>query len=64
MSYEPCMCGAYDCRFCGPLMGFSKCLRHGDYACEPCEEYAEEHGEYPEPDDEELDVDELWDDDE
>jgi len=48
---EPCLCGAADCRFCGPLQGSTKCEAHGKYECGRCEDFYDEHGVFPEPDD-------------
>lgn len=33
---EPCLCGSYDCRSCGPAQGYSRCDAHKRMACETC----------------------------
>ncbi len=34
----PCMCGALDCRVCGPLQGSTRCGACGRLACDEHEE--------------------------
>jgi len=59
MSFGPCLCGAFDCPSCGPLQGSRRCYLHNRYACESCEDWAEEHdGELPERDYDDWDDDE------
>ena len=33
MAYEPCLCGATDCRICGPLQGYHVCDRFCERPC-------------------------------
>jgi len=54
MSYGPCMCGATDCRSCGPAQGYEvrRIWRKGRWYWVNPEDGDEDEGEddYPEPD--------------
>lgn len=51
MEYERCMCGATDCKICGPLQGYSLSAepteRDLELALEDIVECIMDHGQYP-----------------